>query len=268
MPMSQSAPPPAPPDTWRRRARRLAWQWPSLYGLLVRRKLSPEAAQRDFDVWLDGYPRCGNTFAALALAESLPAGCRLRTHTHQPALILSAVRRGTPGIFVIRTPRECATSWSLFGGKPVGELLDYYVDFHRVLLPYRDRMLVAAFPQITNDFGQVVEQFGARFGVEVRPFEHSPETVERIFARMEARQRVEHQGAVDERTIWRPSSERDALKATLAREFETSAELQGKLRMAEELYAQFVPHESASSEAGKSPAAPALTSMVSVAAGQ
>jgi hypothetical protein len=215
---------------------------------MVHRKLSAEAARRDFDVWLDGYPRCGNTFAALALAEVLPHGCKIRTHTHQPALILSAVAQGKPGIFVIRSPKECASSWALFAGKPVGELLDYFIDFHRVLLPYRDRMLIASFPQITADFGQVVDRFGARFGIEVRPFEHTSESVERIFGKMENKQREERHGTVNELTIWRPSAERDALKAQLAREFETNAELQEKLRMAEELYARFAPAEAASPE--------------------
>ncbi len=225
----------------RRLARRFVWGHPHLCAPLDRDPLLVAATEHmaEYEYWLDGYPRSGNTFAARALARCLPAGAKMRTHTHRASMIIDAIRHRKPGIFVIRPPREAALSWSVFTGIPVGELLSYYVDFHRVLLPYRDRMLVGPFKEVTGDFGQTIARFTEKFGVACQAFTHDEENVGRIFSDMENDQRREHHGKVDETTIWRPSAERDALKAKLSGEVDGNRYLLMLMREGEALYRQF-----------------------------
>ena len=225
----------------RRLARRFIWGHPKLCAPLDRDPLLLAATEHiaDYAYWLDGYPRSGNTFAARALARCLPADAKVRSHTHRASMIIDAVRHGKPGIFVIRPPREAALSWSVFTGIPVGELLSYYVDFHRVLLPYRDRMLVGPFKEVTKDFGQTIARFTEKFGVACQPFAHDEENVGKIFSDMENDQRREHHGKVDETTIWRPSPERETLKAKLSGEVDGNHYLLSLMREGETLYRQF-----------------------------
>ncbi len=225
----------------RRLARRFVWGHPHLCAPLDRDPLLRAATEHmaDYEYWLDGYPRSGNTFAARALARCLPTDAKLRSHTHRASMIIDAIRHNKPGIFVIRPPREAALSWSVFTGIPVGELLSYYVDFHRVLLPYRERMVVAPFREVTKDFGQTIARFTEQFGVACRAFTHDEENVGKIFSDMENASAAEHQGKVDETTVWRPSPAREALKAKLSGEVDGDHYLLALMREGETLYRQF-----------------------------
>ncbi len=138
----------------RRLGRWLFWAHPKLYRWIGRMRGRGDCADGDFDAWIGGYPRSANSFTTAALRLSNPT-LRVATHRHIPPLIISAVRAKKPGILLIRQPKDAAVSWTIFweGRWRLEEALDYYVDFHRALLPFRRELLVAGFDEVTQDVG-------------------------------------------------------------------------------------------------------------------
>jgi hypothetical protein len=222
-----------------RLGRQLLWPHPQLYrwvGLLRNRG---DCVKRDIDVWIGGYPRSSNSFAAAAFALSNP-GVRVARHWHIPAFIIHAVRSGTPGIFLVREPANSVVSWTIFwqGRWNLEDALDYYVDFHRALLPYRLQLFIASFEEVTNRFDLVVQNCNARFGTSFAALAPSDCTSDRCFSLVEDWFRGPD-GSVDELVVARPSDHRAGLKAKLVEDLRNSPKLARKLAAAEQMYSNF-----------------------------
>ncbi len=232
------------PKGLKRSIRRILWRHPLLYAPLGWVLQGKSVRKLDFDCWLDGFPRSGNTFAAKALRLSLPDGLSLRTHTHHPAYIRAAVQAGKPGIFVLRRPADAVTSWAIYSELPIVDLLDYYIDFHNALLGVLPRMFVAVFEDFSSDIQPLLTAFFVRSGFEATSFKPS---TEEIFQQIE-KDNISARGGVSELTVHRPSKARDALKRELLHELETER-AQSRLREAEALYGQFIPRAAVVAEA-------------------
>ncbi len=130
------------------------------------------------DLVIEGFPRSGNSLAVAAFAAVQPQPVRVAHHTHSPANVLAAVRRGVPALVVVRAPQECVVDFLLI--RPAlgaGPVLRGYVRFHDALLPHVDALVVATHEQVTERFGEIVDRLNARFGTRFARFEASPEAV-------------------------------------------------------------------------------------------
>ena len=110
---------------------------------------------------------------------------------------------------------------------------------YRPLLPHRDAVVLAPFEEVTSDFGRIVRRVNELFGSDFGVFEHSDENVARIFDTIEERNRRKYgKGAIDERSVARPSSVRTRLKSDLLTELEGPA-LRDLLATCDEVYRRF-----------------------------
>jgi hypothetical protein len=193
---------------------------------------------------IDGYTRCGTTFAVYALQLSQERPVRLAHHWHAPAQLIEAARRGLPALLVIREPKGAILSQLM--REPNVALRDgliAYARFYTCLLPYRDQLVVGEFGQLTHDFGGVVRRLNARFGTNFAGFVHTDANVRECFELMRLRgtwsrallgfesgdvtraqldrelETVTHATPVDERDAWIPSDERDRGKAALGEQW-------------------------------------------------
>jgi hypothetical protein len=130
------------------------------------------------EVLIEGYPRSANSFAvaAFARAQGWPGsgGGRIAHHTHAPAHVLEAVRRGIPSIVLIRDPADAVLEFLLV--KPdltPRQGLRGYIRFYEPLLPHRSGFVVGPFEEVTTDLGGVIARLNARFGTSFAPFEHT-----------------------------------------------------------------------------------------------
>lgn len=223
----------------KRMARRLTWSRPALYfpfGIVRNRG---NVFRCNYQLYLGGYPRSANTFAAKAWLSANP-GTTLKSHRHIPAFVVQAAKRKTPGMVLIRNPIDAAISWAIYTEQPLRYTLGYYTDFHSVLLPYRDALFFASFEEVIADFGQVMRAFNARWGLDFVPFESTPENVARCVAEIEAEFRGAD-GKIVESRVPRPSSSRKAQKEFYLRQLNRSAILQEELHRAQELYQILMP---------------------------
>jgi hypothetical protein len=189
------------------------------YAAIESRVVSPEA-----DIVIEGFQRSGNTFSVFAfeLAQE-PDRVRVIHHLHAAAQVVAAARLGLPTLVLVRDPRAAVLSHMI--REPcirVGHAVAHWIRFYRAVLPYRERVVVADFSQVTTDFGHVIRQVNKRFGTTFREFEHTQANVERCFELTEERNRALF-GRVNERYVARPSSERSAMKDGLQASFDAPA---------------------------------------------
>jgi len=123
------------PFCMRRLGRFLLWSSPRLYRLFGLARGRGDCWQRDFDVWIGGFPRSANTFAAEAFQMVNPQ-VRLASHHHVPVFIIAWLEMHKPGMFLIREPEAAVASWAVVWQGHLPESLDYYIDYHRTLMTY------------------------------------------------------------------------------------------------------------------------------------
>jgi hypothetical protein len=114
-----------------------------------------------------------------------------------------------------------------------------WVRFHRRVLPYRDRVVVAPFESITSDFGAVVRRINQKFGTNFAEFKHTRENEEAVFERIRQRNRTLWRAADRPRALAIPRGDRESLKASLRLQLLTK-ELAPLLKKANQLYAEIL----------------------------
>ncbi len=198
-----------------------------------------DCLEKDYEVWFGGYPRSANTFSIASFHLANP-NVRIARHWHIPTFIINAVRLGKPGILHMRRPEDSVISWTIFwrGQHELADSLDYYIDFHRALLPYREKIFVAVFERIIHEFESVMRQFNSRFGTDYAEPEPSQRTADARMAIIEDRFRGAD-GVINEHMVSRPSEKRAKLKGSLLAQLHGSKALTKKLGVADELYREF-----------------------------
>jgi hypothetical protein len=198
------------------------------------------------EVVIDGFPRSGNTFlvAAFHFAQ-LPQDVKIAHHAHVPAQLLEAVRLGLPAVVPVREPEECVLS--LVVRSPslrVSGVLRGWVRFHEPLVAVRDRLVVATFADATMDVGGIVRRVNERFGTRFRPFDPTPENLERVRALIE-RGDLNTFGDADgvARGGGLPGEGREDLKDALRAEYAREGLVRLRARAAA-LYARLIPPKS------------------------
>jgi len=193
----------------------------------------------DFDMWIGGFPRSANTFTSACFKLANPK-VKVASHYHIPAFIINWIQKRKPGLFLIRQPVDSVVSWTIFwqGQMKVGEALDYYIDFHRAMLGYREDLFLARFEEAVSDFAGVVKRLNARFGTRFSALPEQPGSLSRCISYIEDHARGED-GRVNEFTVSRPSNQRVGLKPKLLEELKGSDRLVRKMEVADQLYRQF-----------------------------
>lgn len=139
---------------------------------------------------IEGYPRSGNTFAetAFLLAQNNP-DIRIATHLHLPFQITRAVELDKPCLILIRKPVDAIASLLVYaeGKYPTRQAIKEYIDFYEVVRVHRDRLIVATFEDVLNDFGRVIERLNDRFGCTFKLFEPTEENKNACFNLIEER---------------------------------------------------------------------------------
>lgn len=223
----------------RRMARKAIWPRPALFfpfGVLRNRG---NVYRSDYDLYICGYPRSGNTFALKAFELANP-GASIRSHKHIPAFVVQSVKWSMPGMVLIRKPLDAAVSWSIYTREPLAESLAYYMEYYSVLAPYRSSLFFASFEDVTSDFGQVIRAFNSRWNTAFSEFDNTPENTMRCMEEIES-EYLDSNGRVIEHKVPRPSTDRKAEKKAFQDQVTGSFTLQKQLRQAEELYQLLAP---------------------------
>jgi hypothetical protein len=219
--------------------------YPAVYMPLSRirhRDRDDWSVRQDTELVIEGFGRSGSTFAVDAFELAQPNPVRLAHHTHAAAQVITAVKWEIPTILIVRHPAHVVPSHMArrdIGARPP---LVAWVRYHERVLPYRGGFVVTPFEEMTTDLGVVIQRVNERFGTRFREFEHNPANQTLVFDRIEARnrQRFGIGTPEGERSLARPTPEREARKQALRAAYEAPAlsSLRGR---AERVYRSLVP---------------------------
>jgi hypothetical protein len=175
----------------------------------------------DTEIVIEGFPRTGTTFAEKAFAMAQGRSVRVACHVHAAAQLIGAARRGVPAIAVVRPPEETVLSFVIRHPHiRIRQALRGYIRFHEPLVPYRDRLVVAPFSEVTSDFGLTIRRVNERFGTSFAEFEHTDANVRRCFEEIDHEYcGREERGDALERIVARPSETRREIKESLVAQY-------------------------------------------------
>lgn len=224
-----------------RRCRELMGDYPVL--LPIHLRCTPEGPERTItkrtQLVIEGYPRCGNTFATFALKAAHNDSIVISSHVHTPAQVKHAVRLGVPTLVVVREPVD--TVASLVIAAPHVRLkraLREYIHHHREILPYRYGYVVGTFDRVTTDLNSVIDALNARFSTAFKHFAQSPEGVDAVFRAIDVHHAKVHSNKIAERVAPRPSIARKVEKEWLLGELQRP-ELAALVHEARATYLEF-----------------------------
>jgi hypothetical protein len=188
---------------------------------LARWRGRPAIVGDDTELVIESYPRCASSFAVTALRVAQDRQVEIAHHTHAPAQIIEAVRRGIPALVLVREPADAVPS--LLVHSPYltpASALRGFVRFYEPLLPHRSGFVVAHFDTVVSDFGRVVDSVNSRFGTTFARFEHTEANVARCLADIDRdfAEKVPDRDRLERMTA-RPSTTRAARKEQLRADY-------------------------------------------------
>jgi hypothetical protein len=217
--------------------RSVIWRYPKLYYPFGRLRRQGNVLSSNYEVYIEGYPRSGNTFCQRAFLLVNP-GVHVRAHRHIPTFVVRSVQAKKPGMVLVRDPTEAAVSWAIFANVSLQEALAYYVAYYSTLLPFRQELFIVPFNELTRDFGVVMAAFNERWGTSYHTFDHTPANVSRCMLAIENAAR-DPDGRVREMHVSRPSDNRSSAKEALLKEIRQSKVTQDSFADARDLFRTF-----------------------------
>lgn len=167
------------------------------------------------EIVIEGFPRCGNTFAVVAFEFAQSRKVSIAHHLHVESQALMGVRRGLPVMIAIRDPEEAIRSLVVFDPKTVpNQALADYIRFYTAIERIFDAVLIADFKQITTNYGEVIRRFNCKFAVKFAVFQHTPENTAKVFALIDDINRKV--GLGEEAQVARPSETRRKLLSAVS----------------------------------------------------
>jgi hypothetical protein len=199
-----------------------------------------ETVSKSTELVIEAFPRSGNTFAVVALSLAQENQLRLAHHCHAPAQIIHATRLRKPALLIIRNPSDAVLSFVIRHPEISLEVsLKAWISFHSRVLPHLRNVVVAHFNQVTTNLGDVTARINNKFGMHLKPFQHTEDNVHECFQIIAARNANRFgQGRVDENGVARPSEERVRQKQKLASAWLSSTTVRSR-ETAQVIYAEF-----------------------------
>ncbi|MCP4970937.1 MAG: hypothetical protein GY932_10125 [Arcobacter sp.] len=144
------------------------------------------------DIVIEGYPRSANSFSVKAFKFSNGEEYKIATHLHAYPQIVEAVKLNIPTLVLIRDPFSCLASYAALRAQTYGVnnfnknynikwLLEDYITFYKNLTPYRDKIVIAVFNEVLQDFGVIIMKLNKKFNCSFIPFEHTEQNVKTVF---------------------------------------------------------------------------------------
>jgi hypothetical protein len=133
----------------------------------------------DTELVIEGYPRSANSTTVHRFLERQARPVQIAHHKHHAAQLLRAVELGLPAVALIRRPQDAALSYLALteevwqrkkiarrGTLTFHDVLASWLAFYQAIECLLDRLVIAPFPEVTQDVGGMIEALNERFGTE------------------------------------------------------------------------------------------------------
>lgn len=159
---------------FQRKIRNFISTTPALYIPLRKLRRSDSVVTRDTKLLLEGFPRCGNTWAEMAIRHACPKPIQMAHHSHAAAHVSYARRFGVPTLILFREPDAAVRSLLAMGARNMTaeDAFGEYVAFYRSVLSIpRENIIFASFEDVTQRIGEVLECLNKRFDFDFFVFD-------------------------------------------------------------------------------------------------
>ena len=200
-------------------------RYPSLFLFLLRvvPKYQNLIVCKNTDITIEGYPRSGNTFAAVAFQLAQKSKVKIARHTHSSAQIIKAIRIGIPALVLIRKPMDAVIS--LFIRRPhinISKSLKDYIYFYERLMPYKNKFVIGDFEEVIRDMGTVIEKINKFYDTNFIIFNHTKAELQQCFRIIdEMDMKDTGRGWIDKTSVARPSNVRKTAIKSIKEKFNT-----------------------------------------------
>lgn len=113
------------------------------------------------DVVIEGFPRCGNTYAVASFKYYLGESYQIASHRHEIGNIRRAIDLNKTVFVIIRNPKDAVCSLVIRENLSFQYALDYYLQFHTFLLDNVQNLTVINFQDLIKDSRRVVSLYKA-----------------------------------------------------------------------------------------------------------
>ena len=139
---------------------------------------------------------------------------KVLSNAHCPPFLLGALHAGQPVCLTIRAPADAAVSWYLLKKElSMESILELYLNFYTVMLPYRTRVLILPFSLVTTNFCAVLQLINKRFDRSLQIPDDLGDIQQTVFEEIDTHYENEANG-YDPLKVARPHEEREKLKAS------------------------------------------------------
>jgi hypothetical protein len=199
-------------------------------------RFRPQRVTRSTDLVIDGMARSANSYSYVALLHTHGNDLTIAHHLHTPRAIERGVAFGLPTIVLVREPRAVLASVMQYdeGGSPAN-FLDAYLSYYLRVEPLVDRVVLADFTEVIDDFGAVLERCNAMFGTSFVRYVKTDEDEAAIMTKIDEIMAQVASPEDRESKAPRPSERRRPVDEVLA---ELGPADQALLAEAEQLYAR------------------------------
>lgn len=164
---------------------------PALYIPMRRFRRSDTVVGPETEFLLEGYPRCGNTWAEMAIRHAAGRPLKMAHHSHAAAHVIHGLGMGVPTLVLYRAPDPAVRSLLAMNARNMtaSDAYHEYIRFYRSVLKLpREKLSFASFEDVTQRIEQVLGFLRDRFGLPLTPFDgNDPAQKAAVFERMDAR---------------------------------------------------------------------------------
>lgn len=115
------------------------------------------------DICIDGYPRSANSFSVRMFRQANPEA-KIAHHTHSVANLNKALKHNIPVVVLIRDPEQAIVSSVIAHKKnDIDMEVSRYIDFYDWVYKRIDKVVIADFYRIINDFNAVILGVNKKF---------------------------------------------------------------------------------------------------------
>ena len=160
------------------------------------------------EIVIEGFPRCANTFAVISFEMSQSKKkFKIAHHLHVPAQVVRGVNLGKPVLILIREPEEAVKSLLIrHTSISSNKAFRSYISFYNIVLESIDKVIVADFSIIINNFDRVIQAVNTKFNVDFEVPEINGENESEIFSKIDRVNQISDGGR--ESHVARPSLDR------------------------------------------------------------
>ena len=132
------------------------------------------------DIVIDGFPRCGNTYATYAFDLAQPKKLNIANHIHKRSQFLIAHKYGIPSILLIRNPVDCISSTLVRQPKYDPEALFHGYYFLYNGLKGLNSYVLGDFENVLNNYDKIIEAVNEKFGTDFSRYEKTEENEAKV----------------------------------------------------------------------------------------